>query len=81
VAGLLAILKAGGAFVPLDPAYPAERLRFMIADAGVACVVTDRSTAEALSEVLAGHHLGMRELAASCPRLPDTLIRQLPDRF
>ena len=32
--GLLGILKAGGAFVPLDPAYPRERLAFMMADAG-----------------------------------------------
>src|SRR5580704_24819 len=32
VVGLLAILKAGGAFVPLDANYPAERLAFMAAD-------------------------------------------------
>ena len=30
---LVGILKAGGAFVPLDPSYPAERLAFMLADA------------------------------------------------
>ncbi|MEO6193523.1 MAG: amino acid adenylation domain-containing protein, partial [Thermoanaerobaculia bacterium] len=32
VVGLLAVLKAGGAYLPLDPEYPAERLAFMIAD-------------------------------------------------
>ncbi|HTJ89099.1 MAG TPA: amino acid adenylation domain-containing protein [Acidocella sp.] len=32
VVALLAVLKAGGAFVPIDPAYPAERLTFMIED-------------------------------------------------
>lgn len=37
---LLAVLKAGGACVPLDPAYPAERLAFMVDDAGVAAVIT-----------------------------------------
>jgi amino acid adenylation domain-containing protein len=37
----LAILKAGGAFVPLDPAYPAERLSFMLEDAGHPLVVRD----------------------------------------
>ncbi|HEV2763301.1 MAG TPA: condensation domain-containing protein, partial [Pyrinomonadaceae bacterium] len=34
VAGVLAVLKAGAAFVPLDPAYPAERLSQMIEDSG-----------------------------------------------
>ena len=33
VVGLLGILKAGGVYVPLDPAYPQERLAFMLEDA------------------------------------------------
>ncbi|MEW5929830.1 MAG: amino acid adenylation domain-containing protein, partial [Gemmatimonadota bacterium] len=33
VAGMLAVLKAGGAYLPLDPDYPAERLAFMLSDA------------------------------------------------
>jgi amino acid adenylation domain-containing protein len=37
---MLAILKTGGAYVPLDPDLPAERLAFMVRDAGVALVVT-----------------------------------------
>jgi amino acid adenylation domain-containing protein/non-ribosomal peptide synthase protein (TIGR01720 family) len=40
VVALLGILKAGGAFVPLDPAYPADRLRFMLDDAQVAVLLT-----------------------------------------
>jgi non-ribosomal peptide synthetase component F len=36
----LAVLKAGAAYVPLDPAYPPERLRFLIADAGIAIVLS-----------------------------------------
>ncbi len=40
VVGILGILKAGGVYVPLDPAYPAERLRFMIEDAGLCLLLT-----------------------------------------
>lgn len=38
--GLLAVLKAGGACVPLDPAYPAERLAFLLGDAAVPVLLT-----------------------------------------
>ena len=38
--GMLGILKAGGAFVPLDPSYPKERLAFMLADSQVPVLVT-----------------------------------------
>ncbi len=41
--GMLAILKAGAAFVPLDAAYPRERLAFMLADCGVRVLLTQRS--------------------------------------
>jgi amino acid adenylation domain-containing protein len=41
--GLLGILKAGCAYVPLDPAYPQERLTFMLEDAKVSLLITDQS--------------------------------------
>ncbi|MFP2964482.1 AMP-binding protein, partial [Myxococcus sp. 1LA] len=41
VVGLLGILKAGAAYVPLDPEYPAQRLAFMAEDSGVAAILTE----------------------------------------
>jgi len=40
VVTLLAVLKAGAAYVPLDPAYPAERIAYMATDSGCALLVT-----------------------------------------
>ena len=37
---LLGVLKSGAAYVPLDPDFPAERLRFMAADAGLSALLT-----------------------------------------
>ncbi|HLX10276.1 MAG TPA: amino acid adenylation domain-containing protein, partial [Thermoanaerobaculia bacterium] len=38
--GLLAVLKAGGAYLPLDPGDPPQRLRFMLADSGARVLLT-----------------------------------------
>src|SRR6185369_15684148 len=40
VVGVLGVLKAGGAYLPVDPAYPPERVQFMLEDAGAAVVLT-----------------------------------------
>jgi amino acid adenylation domain-containing protein len=50
VVGLLAIAKAGGAYLPMDPAYPRERLAFMLEDSGVGVLLTQRSLAGILPE-------------------------------
>ena len=42
---LLAVLKSGAGYVPVDPGYPAERIGFMLADAGPVLVACDRVTA------------------------------------
>ncbi|HEU4871498.1 MAG TPA: amino acid adenylation domain-containing protein, partial [Pyrinomonadaceae bacterium] len=70
VLSILAILKAGGVYVPLDGEYPAERLSFMCSDAAVALVLTNREQAEVLAAAgvptLCLDELGA-ELAAQAP--------------
>jgi amino acid adenylation domain-containing protein len=45
IIGMLAVLKAGAAYLPLDPAYPADRLALMIEDADVGLILTDPDSA------------------------------------
>lgn len=49
--GLLGILKAGGTYLPLDPAYPQERLEFMLADAQVSVLLTQETLLTKLPQV------------------------------
>ena len=49
IIGLLAILKAGAGYVPLDPLYPVDRLVFMASDADLAALVTMSDIAERLT--------------------------------
>ncbi|MEI7728886.1 MAG: Pls/PosA family non-ribosomal peptide synthetase [Verrucomicrobiota bacterium] len=46
--GLLAILKAGAAYVPLDPDYPADRVQYILADCAVAAIITVSALKEKL---------------------------------
>ncbi|WP_308117531.1 non-ribosomal peptide synthetase [Streptomyces anatolicus] len=48
VVALLAVLKAGAAYVPVDPEYPADRIAFMLGDAEPALVVADARTRAAV---------------------------------
>ncbi|MBV9775316.1 MAG: amino acid adenylation domain-containing protein, partial [Gemmatimonadetes bacterium] len=70
VVALLAVLKAGAAYVPLDPAYPRERLGWMIEDAGVVLVLTSRALEGVLPE-------GTRTLALDTL---DATVEAEPDR-
>jgi amino acid adenylation domain-containing protein len=51
IVAVLGILKAGGAFVPLNPLYPEERLSFMIGDAGLSLLLTEQALLAQLPEL------------------------------
>ena len=44
IAGLMGILKAGGAFVPLDPEYPLDRIRYMLEDSQAKIVISSKQS-------------------------------------
>jgi amino acid adenylation domain-containing protein len=70
---LAAVLKAGAAYVPLDPTHPADRLSYVLQDAGVSCVIALSQFAERLTD---GHAPLLRldevesELAAQSAAAP-----------
>ncbi|MCE9956454.1 amonabactin biosynthesis non-ribosomal peptide synthetase AmoG [Aeromonas rivipollensis] len=70
VIALLACWKAGAAYVPLDPAYPAERLAHILSDASIKLVLggeQDARLAEALTGADAGYHNLHRLVLESLP--------------
>jgi amino acid adenylation domain-containing protein len=74
VAAFLGVMKAGGAYLPLDPGYPAERLGYMLADSGAAALVSTSTLAATLpahdgSVLLLDRDAG--EIASHDPSSPD----------
>ncbi|MBR8838801.1 MAG: amino acid adenylation domain-containing protein [Stigonema ocellatum SAG 48.90 = DSM 106950] len=55
VVGLLGILKAGAAYLPLDPEYPTDRLHFMLEDAQVSVLLTQQKLLDRLGQHQAKH--------------------------
>ena len=51
VVALLAVLKAGGAYLPLEPTHPSERVAFMLEDAGASVLLTHERLKEGLPRV------------------------------
>ncbi|HEX6037119.1 non-ribosomal peptide synthetase, partial [Longimicrobium sp.] len=69
---MLAALKAGAAYLPLDPAYPAERLRYMLADSGAGLVVCHGGLPASLREAGVPAVLDTRAEAEAIAALPET---------
>ncbi|MCP3401818.1 non-ribosomal peptide synthase/polyketide synthase [Bradyrhizobium sp. CCGB20] len=53
IVGVLAVLKAGGAYLPLDPDYPSDRLLHMLGDSGTALLLTQERLLPRLAAVIA----------------------------
>ncbi len=53
IAALLAVVKTGASYLPIDPEYPRDRISFMLEDANPACILTTVSAAAGLPEM---HH-------------------------
>lgn len=65
IVAMFAVLKAGGAYLPIDPGLPAERIRFAIDDTAPAVVVTTRDLAAGLAPALSGASLLLVDEAAT----------------
>lgn len=68
--GILAVAKTGGAYIPLDPSYPVERLAFMLQDSGAPVLVTNEGLREKFVRcetqiVLVDHDRGAIELQST----------------
>ncbi|WP_067720863.1 non-ribosomal peptide synthetase [Nocardia yamanashiensis] len=74
VRAMLAVLKTGAAFVPVDPAYPADRQRHMLIDSGAALGLTVTACRPAITDGPQWLALDDPEIAARIRALPDTPI-------
>ena len=73
VVALLGILKAGAAYVPLDPAYPKARLSWMMQDAGLRLTLTQARLKESLPRE-SGPVMALEEQWAEIAREPETAL-------
>jgi len=69
---ILAVLKAGAAYVPLDPGYPAQRLAATLEDAGLRLVLTTTALAARLPQDDRLHVVCLDRHARALGRMPDT---------
>lgn len=59
IAAMLAVLKAGAAYVPIDPQYPEERIRFMLQDTETQAIIAAAPTRELCSRIIEEHIIVM----------------------
>ena len=76
----LAVLKAGCAFQPLDPSYPAERLNFMVKDAAASLLIADPGLEKLVTEY-AGPVIGTDQIYSLPEGKPDAPAPKAEDLF
>nr|QEO74808.1 condensation domain-containing protein [uncultured bacterium] len=81
IVGLLAIVKAGGAFVPLDPAYPSERLGYMLESSGAPLVLAQAGTRSSLPEDLQAQVLLLEEIQGEDAGEDAPAVHPLPENL
>ncbi len=79
VVGLLAVLRAGGTYVPIDPAYPRERIGWMLEDAAARFVLSGGGALASL-EGLGGFRILPLSADGHCEALPGAEAGQAPRR-
>ncbi|WP_307893312.1 non-ribosomal peptide synthetase [Bacillus swezeyi] len=67
VIAILAVLKAGGAYLPIDPEYPEERIQYMLEDSGAVCLLTQ----EELSGQAASLSFTKETILIECPAVSE----------
>ncbi|HBL26897.1 MAG TPA: non-ribosomal peptide synthetase, partial [Acidobacteria bacterium] len=75
VTALLAVLKAGGGYVALDPAYPPERLAFLLRDAGASLLITETALGVAVPGFAGSIVLAGEPVSEAVPASPPSAVQ------
>lgn len=75
--GIMGVLKSGAAYLPIDPAYPPERKRFMLEDSGASIVLTDAVHREGLQHGI--REICLEEVEGSSEEQGDLEVRASAD--
>jgi non-ribosomal peptide synthetase-like protein len=86
VISIVAILKAGAAYVPIDPGYPPERVRHIVSEANAAALVTESAHLDVATSVFVGRTIDLDTEAEaiaseSTDRLLEDEVGVLPDNL
>ncbi|MFE0739562.1 AMP-binding protein, partial [Streptomyces sp. NPDC058855] len=81
VVAVLAVLRTGAAYVPMDPAYPADRLAFMLADSAPVLLVTTGETAAVLPASPTPTPVPVLSLDEPLPEAPPVAARPTADQL